>query len=150
MAMKNVSGGGRGNPGGTVSVSVRSKSVDTGTKRMVKKQNRAAESYKIKDMDAAEKGAKYRAERKLKDADAKAKQLKKAELTGLVKGAAATAAVGAAAKLTLASKEKKKAKPTATPKAKPKLTQSEKDFLEGQKLKAKIMKKTGVYPNTAN
>ena len=41
-------------------------------------------------------------------------------------------------------------KPTATPKAKPKLTPSEKDFIKGQKLKAKITKKTGVYPNTAN
>ena len=39
-------------------------------------------------------------------------------------------------------------KPTATPKAK--LTPSEKDFIKGQKLKAKITKKTGVYPNTAN
>jgi len=40
------------------------------------------------------------------------------------------------------------AKPTA--KAKPKLSKSEQDFLAGQKLKAKITKKTGVYPNTAN
>ena len=30
------------------------------------------------------------------------------------------------------------------------LTPSEKNFLEGQKLKEKIAKKTGVYPNTAN
>jgi len=46
------------------------------------------------------------------------------------------------------------AKSTATPKAtvKPKkpLTSSEKAFLEGQKKKAKITKKTGIYPNTAN
>ena len=97
--------GGGGIAGG---ISVRSKSVDTGTKRMVTKQNRAAESYKIKDLDKLEKGRAARAERKLKDADAKAKQLKKAELTGLVKGAAATAAVGAAAKLTVAAKDKKK------------------------------------------
>jgi hypothetical protein len=97
--------GGGGMAGG---ISVRSKSVDTGTKRMVTKQNRAADSYKIKDLDKLEKGRAARAERKLKDADAKAKQLKKAELTGLVKGAAATAAVGAAAKLTVASKDKKK------------------------------------------
>ena len=108
MAMKSVSGGGRGNPGGTVSVSVRSKSVDAGTKRMVTKQNKAAESYKVKDLDKLEKGQKYRAEKKLRDADDKAKQLKKAELTGLVKGAAATAAVGVGAKLTAASKDKKK------------------------------------------
>ena len=36
-------------------------------------------------------------------------------------------------------------KPTKTP-----LSKSEKDFLAGQKLKAKITKRTGVYPNTAN
>lgn len=44
----------------------------------------------------------------------------------------------------------KKAAGKTTPKAKPKLSQSEKDFLAGQKAKAKITKKTGVYPNTAN
>ena len=38
-----------------------------------------------------------------------------------------------------------KPKPTKTP-----LSKSEKDFLAGQKLKKKITKKTGVYPNTAN
>jgi hypothetical protein len=36
-------------------------------------------------------------------------------------------------------------KPTKTP-----LSKSEKDFIAGQKYKAKITKKTGVYPNTAN
>jgi hypothetical protein len=30
------------------------------------------------------------------------------------------------------------------------LSKSERDFLAGQKLKAKITKRTGVYPNTAN
>ena len=30
------------------------------------------------------------------------------------------------------------------------LSKSEKDFIAGQKLKEKIAKKTGVYPNTAN
>ena len=42
--------------------------------------------------------------------------------------------------------------PTLKPTAKPKkpLTSSEKAFLEGQKKKAQITKKTGVYPNTAN
>jgi hypothetical protein len=51
----------------------------------------------------------------------------------------------------------KKAKPKATPKttAKPKpkatpLSPSEKAFIAGQKKKAQITKKTGVYPNTAN
>ena len=49
----------------------------------------------------------------------------------------------------------KKTTPKATKKPKPKatkkpLTASEKAFLAGQKKKAKITKKTGVYPNTAN
>ena len=46
-----------------------------------------------------------------------------------------------------------KAKPKATPKVamnSTPLTKSEKDFNAGQKMKAKITKKTGVYPNTAN
>ena len=46
-----------------------------------------------------------------------------------------------------------KASPKATAKPKPKatpLSKSEQDFLAGQKLKKKITKKTGVYPNTAN
>ena len=30
------------------------------------------------------------------------------------------------------------------------LSKSEKDFLAGQKYKEKVVKKTGVYPNTAN
>jgi hypothetical protein len=30
------------------------------------------------------------------------------------------------------------------------MNKSERDFEAGQKLKAKITKKTGVYPNTAN
>ena len=43
-----------------------------------------------------------------------------------------------------------KPKVKVTPKAKPKLSKSEEAFLAGQKLKKKITKKTGVYPNTAN
>ena len=43
---------------------------------------------------------------------------------------------------------KSTAKKTTAPK--PKLNQSEKDFIAGQKLKAKILKKTGKYLNTAN
>jgi len=34
-------------------------------------------------------------------------------------------------------------------KPKPKLNKSEQDFIAGQKVKAKITKKTGKYPNTA-
>ena len=40
-------------------------------------------------------------------------------------------------------------KPKAKPKPKATLSKSEKDFIAGQKFKAKIVKKTGVYPNTA-
>jgi small-conductance mechanosensitive channel len=51
---------------------------------------------------------------------------------------------------TVKAVEKARTAAKATPKAKPKLSKSERDFLAGQKLKAKITKKTGVYPNTAN
>ena len=96
-----------------VGVSVRSKSVDTGTKRMVTKQNKAAESYKIKDLDKLEKGQRLRAEKKLRDAAELKKKLKTAERKGLVKGATATAGLGVAglsAKLAVASKDKKESK----------------------------------------
>ena len=99
-----------------VGVSVRSKSVDTGTKRMVTKQNKAAESYKIKDLDKLEKGQKARAEKKIRDAAARKAELKKAERKGLVKGATATAGLGVAglsAKLAVASKDKKESKKKA-------------------------------------
>lgn len=99
-----------------VGVSVRSKSVDTGTKRMVTKQNKAAESYKIKDLDKLEKGQKLRAEKKIRDAAARKAELKKAERKGLVKGATATAGLGVAglsAKLAVASKDKKESKKKA-------------------------------------
>ena len=96
-----------------VGVSVRSKSVDTSTKRMVTKQNKAAESYKIKDLDKLEKGRAQRADKKLRDAAQRDKDLKKAERKGLVKGATATAGLGVAglsAKLAVASKDKKESK----------------------------------------
>ena len=47
------------------------------------------------------------------------------------------------AKTTAPFSQKAKPKPKAT------LSKSEKDFIAGQKFKAKIVKKTGVYPNTA-
>ena len=43
-----------------------------------------------------------------------------------------------------------KATPKATAKPKPKLSKSEEAFLAGQKKKAQITKRTGIYPNTAN
>jgi hypothetical protein len=92
-----------------VGVSVRSKSVDAGTKRMVTKQNKAAESYKIKDLDKLEKGRAQRAEKKLRDEAQRKKDLKKAERKGLVKGATATAGLGTAT-LAVVSKDKKDSK----------------------------------------
>ena len=91
------------------SVSVRSKSVDTGTKRMVTKQNRAAQSYKIKDLDKLEKGQAQRAAKKARDAAERAKELKAAKRKGMVKGATATAALGTAG-LIVAEKDKNKKK----------------------------------------
>ena len=92
-----------------VGVSVRSKSVDAGTKRMVTKQNKAAESYKIKDLDKLEKGRAQRADKKLRDAAARKAELKKAERKGLVKGATATAGLGSAV-IAVVSKDKKESK----------------------------------------
>ena len=134
-------------------VSVRSNSVDAGTKRMVTKQNKAADSYKVKDLDKLEKGQKYRAEKKAADARARAKELKTAEKKGMVKGAVATAVVGTAAKLTAATNDKKKATPTPTPKATVKakpMTEAQKqakalDALEAKR--AAVAKKTGKRPN---
>ena len=92
-----------------VGVSVRSKSVDAGTKRMVTKQNKAAESYKIKDLDKLEKGRAYRAEKKISDEIKRKKELKKAEKKGLVKGATATAVLGTAT-IAVVPKDKKESK----------------------------------------
>ncbi len=92
-----------------VGVSVRSKSVDAGTKRMVTKQNKAAESYKIKDLDKAEKNRAYRMDKKLRDEVARKKDLKKAERKGLVKGATATAVLGTAT-IAVVPKDKKESK----------------------------------------
>ena len=39
---------------------------------------------------------------------------------------------------------------TTVPPKKNTMNKSERDFEAGQKLKAQILKKTGVYPNTAN
>lgn len=155
MATANrIEGIGGGSGRGSGAISVRSKSVDTGTKRMVTKQNKAAESYKIKDLDKLEKGRIARQKAKLA-AEAAAKKKSNKDMA---KGAAAATA-GIAAGMTVVGGAKAKAdsksKPKATPKATPKpkatpLSKSERDFLAGQKLKAKIAKKTGVYPNTAN
>ena len=77
----------------------------------------------------------------------------KVKITGSASGRAATGTKSVIRGGSMAQSPKiveKKPTPKATPKVKPKLTKSERDFLAGQKLKAKITKKTGVYPNTAN
>jgi hypothetical protein len=84
-------------------VSVRSKSVDTGTKRMVTKQNKAAESYKIKDLDKLEKGRAQRAAAK-KAAEAAAKKKSNKDMA---KGATA-ATGGIAAGMVILEKAKSK------------------------------------------
>ena len=87
-------------------ISVRSKSVDTGTKRMVTKQNKAAESYKIKDLDKLEKGRIARQKAKIA-ADAAAKKKSNKDMA---KGATA-ATGGIAAGLVIIEKAKSKTKP---------------------------------------
>ena len=145
-------GGGTGR-GSSGAISVRSKSVDTGTKRMVTKQNKAAESYKIKDLDKYEKGKAQRAAAKKAAEAAAKKQSNKDKAKG---AAAATAGIAGGLAIVGGAKAKSNSKPTpkATPKAtakpKPKLSKSEEAFLAGQKKKAQITKRTGVYPNTAN
>ena len=84
-------------------VSVRSKSVDAGTKRMVTKQNKAAESYKIKDLDKLEKGRAQRAAAK-KAAEAAAKKKSNKDMA---KGAAA-ATGGIATGMVILEKAKSK------------------------------------------
>jgi hypothetical protein len=149
---REMGGGGRGGSG-SGGISVRSKSVDAGTKRMVKKQNKAADSYKIKDLDALEKGRIARQKAKLAAEAAAKKQSNKDKVKGAAAATAGIAgglAVVGGAKAKADSKTTPKATPKATAKPKPKLSKSEKAFLAGQKLKKKITKKTGVYPNTAN
>ena len=92
-------------------VSVRSKSVDAGTKRMVTKQNKAAESYKIKDLDKLEKGRAQRAAAKQAALAAAKKKTNK----DMAKGATA-ATGGIAAGLVIL--EKSKPKPKSAPKKK--------------------------------
>jgi hypothetical protein len=94
-------------------VSVRSKSVDAGTKRMVTKQNKAAESYKIKDLDKLEKGRAQRAAAK----EAALAAAKKKTNKDMAKGAAA-ATGGIATGLVILEKAKSKSKPKPAPKKK--------------------------------
>ena len=129
-------------------ISVRSKSVDTGTKRMVTKQNKAAESYKIKDLDKYEKGKAQRAAAKKAAEAAAKKQSNKDKAKGAV---AATAGIAAGMTIVSAPKAKAATKPTpkATAKAKP-MTEAQKQAKAMDKLMAKrkaVSKKTGSWPN---
>jgi hypothetical protein len=91
----------------TGGVSVRSKSVDTGTQTQ---QTKDPDSYKIKDLDKLEKGQAARAAKKAKDAAEKAKQLRNMRRMGRVEGATATAGLGTAGLIIVDEKKKKKNK----------------------------------------
>ena len=93
---------------GRLGVSTRKSELDSGTKKMVKKQNKAAESYKIKDMDAMEMNKiKYQAALKKKAAD-----LKAAKIKGFKAGAAVGGATVGAAAVGVAVVKKDKKKPS--------------------------------------
>jgi hypothetical protein len=134
-----LSGGGRG-PGG---YSYRASELSAAERRALVKQNKSAESLKNKDLDKMDKNkARYKAQ---KEATAKRISKEKKAVAGLA------FAVGAAGQMAIEkAKAKATPKPKPTPKAKTKKpTKSEQNFLDGQKLKKKILKKTGVYKNTA-
>jgi hypothetical protein len=138
-------GAGKG-PGG---YSYRSSELTLSEKRAMTKQNKSAESMKNKDLDKYEKGVAARAAQKAAAADAAAKALKIANKKGMIKGAATTVAVGAAAKLAAAANDKKKPTPKATVKAKP-MTEAQKQAKALDALQAKraaAEKKTGSRPN---
>jgi hypothetical protein len=136
-----LSGGGRG-PGG---YSYRSSELTAAERRALVKQNKSAESLMNKDLDKLEKNkALYKAQKA-----AKAKKILQDKKAAVGKAGILGVAVGAAAQMAI-EKAKAKVKAKPTPKAKPKKpTKSEQNFLDGQKLKKKMLKKTGVYKNTA-
>ena len=93
---------------GALSVSTRKSELDSGTKKMVKKQNKAAESYKIKDMDAQEMNKiKYQAALKKKAAD-----LRASKISGFKAGAAVGGATVGATAVGVAVVKKDKKKPS--------------------------------------
>ena len=92
-----------------VSVSTRSSELDAPTKRMVKKQNKAAESYKIKDMDKLDKNRADYIKRKQAQLDKLKAEIAAAKKQGRKQGAAATVVVvGAGAAYKKKSDKKKK------------------------------------------
>ena len=99
-------GGGRGR----LSVSVRSGEVDPGTNRMVKAQNKSAESYKVKDLDAMEKNKiQYQKQKEQRAAQLEG-SYKAGKLEGKIKGGAAGLAAGIAADELARAAAKKKEK----------------------------------------
>ena len=92
-----------------VSVSTRSSELDAPTKRMVKKQNKAAESYKIKDMDKMDKNRADYIKRKQAQLDKLKAEIAAAKKQGRKQGAAAAVTViGAGAVYKKKSDKKKK------------------------------------------
>jgi hypothetical protein len=169
--IEGIAGGGRG-PG---SYSYRGSELTAAERRALTKQNKSAESLKNKDLDKMDKNkARYKAQK-----EATAKRILQEKKTAAGKAGVAGVALGAVAQMAVdKAKAQKKSTTKINPKAKPKvgmiapkprvgplqqpkkklnplpkpkkLTKSEQDFIDGQKLKKKITKKTGIYPNTAN
>jgi hypothetical protein len=154
--IEGIAGGGRG-PG---SYSYRGSELTAAERRALTKQNKSAESLKNKDLDKMDKNkAAYAKQKAARAAELKGvyKSGQKVGATKAVTGVAILGALGqkAADKVKAQKKSTAKATPKATPKVTPKAkpkkyTKSEQNFLDGQKLKKKILKKTGIYPNTAD
>lgn len=111
-------GGGGGAAKGPGAVSVRPSTVDQATKNAVRKQNKAADTYKIKDLDAMDKNkAAYERAKELaaeKAASAKNEAYKSGAKTGAaIGGLAAIAATVAAEKARLELQKKKEAEAKA-------------------------------------
>ena len=150
-------GSSSGSSRGAGGYSYRSSELSSAERRVLTKQNKAAKSLQAKDLDKLDKNKVNYAKQK----EARKEQLKGAYKTGqkvgatkAVIGVATLGALGQQAvnKINAQSKAKATPKPTVKPAVKPKanFTKSERDFKAGQKLKAKELKKTGVYKNTAN
>lgn len=91
---------------GKMGVSTRSSELDSATKRMVKKQNKAAESYKIKDMDKLDKNRIAYINRKQAQIDRLKAEIRAAEKRGETKGAIKIGGIVAATVAAKKAKEK--------------------------------------------
>jgi len=149
--IEGIAGGGRG-PGG---YSYRGSELTAAERRSMVKQNKSAESLKNKDLDKMDKNKANYAKQKQARADQLEGSYKVGKTEGKVKAAvAAVPVIAATAKIAYNAGKKKGSQDnhhvTTVPPKKNTMNKSERDFEAGQKLKAKITKKTGVYPNTAN